>query len=739
MRFAGLPIAAPILAAAALCGPSAFAQPPAASAPTLAFSHPRLIVTESAYPALRARAATEPWASMKADAIATSKAGYVPASDNVDIALNLTRYSSASALASILDESNARVYATRVRDAILNHLDDLVFGTEWETVVPPAHALFNLTLALDVVYKNLTPDEIAACEAAIQSRIDDVWTGDWSSAGLSAIGTWDLYRGARAGPDNAYYDSLMSELSRDGVPYAGRCYGWARFAGGGRYVKNMYMDVLESMGLDHRYYGNARIEGLYEWLYGPSDAAFGGPIPFGDCAIQTEREETFDEPPLYRAGKFGSRAGQYAASHLPKRITGNLLSYVIPDGPLPPASAAPSSIFPDGGGFFREARSTRSARKRAMGGVLWNARGTEGHSHYDVNAIALAGYNEYLLVNSGYAGWEESIPGYSWAWIHDDERSGNTLRTSSRHVSKAGGGVVEGFTDTLFDYASGDSGPALPDDVHLRNFVFVHSDGSIPAYVVLFDEVYADGGEKIFADFHPNTLAATGIQTVAEGTEYKAKIDGIAVSPNRTKLTLFFATPPDTVRKLNGGIATWSAPGGGFEGKYLESEYTAPADGEKRIVTVLFPSDRSHGKAGMARLLVDGFSGARISQGGGVVDYAFESLGEAPLTHEGITFTGKALLCRKGSNGGTVFYFVRNGTSFSTTEGAPAGFSASSLVTVYLRGASGHIVSPGTRVRFSYPGISGVELDGAAANVTGSGANWIEVDVPEGTHRIDLE
>src|SRR6185436_11091334 len=219
-----------------------------------------------------------------------SNAGYVSASDNSAVAQNLIRFSSTSALASILDASNARLYATRVRDAILVHLDTLAFGQDWETVVPPANALFNLILALDVVYNDLTETEITACESKLQSKINNVYTGDWSSAGLGAIGTWDVYTGARTTPDDAYYNSLMSGLSQDGVFTGGRCYAWARWTGLSRYVKNMYMDVLEFTGVDRRYRNNPRIIGLYEWLYGYSDAVFGGPISFGDCAIQSARD-----------------------------------------------------------------------------------------------------------------------------------------------------------------------------------------------------------------------------------------------------------------------------------------------------------------------------------------------------------------------------------------------------------------------------------------------------------------
>jgi hypothetical protein len=500
----------------------------------------------------------------------------------------------------------------------------------------------------------------------------------------------------------------------------------------------MDMDVLEFTGVDRRYYSNTRVMGLYEWLYGHSDAVFGGPIPFGDCSIETARDPAFDEPPLYRAEKFGYKVGQYAATTMPAQISGNLLSYVVPDRPLPPAAYSTSKIYPDGGGFFMEAVLSRGDRPGAMGGVLWNAMGYEGHSHYDVNAIAIAGYNEYVLVNSGYAGWGGGLPGYSWSWIHDDERSGNTLRTNSRHATKSGGGVVEGFTDTLFDYASGDDGPALPNDVHLRNFVFVHSDDSSNAYFVLFDEVYANSGEQILMNLHPNTLATTGIQTDVNETEYTATIDAVALVPNQVKLTLFYATPPSVVRHRNGGIATWDVPGGGFEGKYLETEYIAPGNGEKNLVTILFPHDFEHAKAGMTRLSVSGSSGAMIDHGTGVIDYAFESTGAAPLTHDGNTFTGRALLCRKGSDGANVFYFVRKGASFSTTNGPPVGFISVEDVSVYMRGTRGSIVSPGTSVRFTYPAISGVKLDGSTVSNSDSGTNWVEVDVPSGTHSVEL-
>jgi hypothetical protein len=191
------------------------------------------------------------------------------------------------------------------------------------------------------------------------------------------------------------------------------------------------------------------------------------------------------------------------------------------------------------------------------------------------------------------------------------------------------------------------------------------------------------------------------------------------------------------VRHLNGGVATWEWDDGGFTGRYLESEYATPASGLKNIVTVLFPHDPDHAKATMSRLSISGFTGATIDHGSGTVDTALESSAAASLAHDGDTFTGKALLCRKAS-GANVFYFVRNGTSFSTTNGPANGFSSLVPVSITMRGTVGRIVSPGTRVRFTYPRITGVRINGSLAPNVGADPDWVEVDVPSGTHTVEL-
>ncbi len=52
--------------------------------------HPKLIIRERSFQAMRDRAAMEPWSSMMADAITTSNAGYLPGGSNSGIARDIT-------------------------------------------------------------------------------------------------------------------------------------------------------------------------------------------------------------------------------------------------------------------------------------------------------------------------------------------------------------------------------------------------------------------------------------------------------------------------------------------------------------------------------------------------------------------------------------------------------------------------------------------------------------------------
>ncbi len=129
--------------------------------------HPFLIVKKDQFQALRDKAASEPWKSMKADAISRSNAG------SSNDAYKLQEYIGAAALAYILDVEDSTLHAERVRDAILDkysevHLDE---KDNWGGVVKPMGSFFSAILALDIVYNALSYTDIQACEEVI-SRPD---------------------------------------------------------------------------------------------------------------------------------------------------------------------------------------------------------------------------------------------------------------------------------------------------------------------------------------------------------------------------------------------------------------------------------------------------------------------------------------------------------------------------------------------------------------------------------------
>jgi hypothetical protein len=118
--------------------------------------HPFLIVKKDMYPALREKASQDPWKSMKTDAISRSQAG------TSNDAYKLQEFIGAAALAYILDEGNKKIHANRVKDAIINKyaMLDIQESGDWGKVVKPMGSFFSAILALDIVYDELSIEDI---------------------------------------------------------------------------------------------------------------------------------------------------------------------------------------------------------------------------------------------------------------------------------------------------------------------------------------------------------------------------------------------------------------------------------------------------------------------------------------------------------------------------------------------------------------------------------------------------
>lgn len=675
--------------------------------------HPFLIVKKEQYDDLRQKSASEPWKSMKADAIARSKATIKWGNSNSQNAYNLQYYVGAAALAYILDESDAQKHAHRVRDAILNHYAKLNIqeGGDWGGVVPPMGSFFVAILSLDIVYDALSEEEISQCEKVISDQIFKInRTGAWEDVRYGTHGTWDIYKGDRTEPDDPYYDGVMFQVTEDGVSPVTTHYAWERVGGGdSRVSKSGYMDVLEFTGIDRRYYNNERLQKFYRWLFGSSIntakemAIIGDMLPtqgIGDYLLHR------------RVVNFDMEAAAYAAWYNEgAKAKGHIITYIIPKQALPPPKVPESQIYPNGGAFFRE----KPDDPNGMHAVLYNIKSQdEWHTHNEVNGLALSGYGVRLLVNGGRLGAPTRPAFYN-----------NTLIAGGHnHDSRLGGGIIEGFTTNEFDYALGFSGPALRNAKHDRSLILLHAADGAQAYFVLFDEVEADVGEPIKNYLHPANQ--TSVAAVVEKQEYTAKIDHYP-TVDGVSLAFFYATPPQEVVVSKAPSAIPERYPDYPDHNRLQSVYHADENGRKNMITVLFPYKGSRPKGTFSRLEDDDFTGGTIAQQGGITDYIFESMGEKLVTHKDLVFQAKAAIFRQ-MNEQAVFYFVKEGTNFQYKN---VGFEADVPLTIYAKDNEGALVSPGAKVRLKGAGLDALNFE-PSATILRTGADFVEVELGEG-------
>ena len=680
--------------------------------------HPFLIVRSDQFASLRQKSETEPWKSMKSDAIARSNAGFSRSSSNSTNAYRLQAYIGAAALAYILDESNEQLHAERVRDAIINQYSQLELDDRggWGGVVPNLGSFFVAILSLDIVYNALSEAEVSQCELVISNQIFTIArTGSWVDVRLGTHGTWDIYKGERTNPDDEYYNSIMHQITEDGVSPVTIHYAWERLGGGNsRISKSGYMDVLEFTGIDRRYYSNERLQKFFKWLFGSSVNTAKEMAIIGDML---PTQSLHNDMLHRRVGNFDREAAAYAAwFHEGVDAWGNILTYILPQQALPSPQIPQSQLYTNGGAFFRE----KPDDPNGLHAVLYNIMSQdEWHTHEEVNGLALSGYGNRLLVNGGRLGSPVRAAALN-----------NTLTIDgNNHQARIGGGIREGFTANELDYAIGLSGPALSNDVHERSLILIHAADGANAYCVLFDEVAADVGEQVKNYLHPAN--ETQLQMVSSIEEYMALIDH-KQTLSGAKLSFFFATPPLAVNIEKVPSAVQDRYPGYPDHNRLEAVYPTDTEGDANLITILFPHDPAHPKATFARISGSDFTGGTIAQTGGITDDTFESDGKRLIEYNDITFQAKALIHRQ-IGGETRFYFAKDGTYFSH-EGV--GFESASPVSLYVRGNTGVVISPGTQLSLNGPGVSSLNFS-PAASIISTDTNHIELDLPKGVYYFE--
>lgn len=673
--------------------------------------HPFLIVKKESFEALRANADEEPWKSMKADAISRSANG------SPTKPYDLQYYVGAAALAYILDEDNSSTHAHRVRDAILNQYSKLEFsdGSSWGGVVPPMGSAFVAILALDIIYDALTIEEIVACENVLSSQIFKIdRDGSWIDVRLGTHGAWDIYKGDRTTPDDDYYESIMWQVTEDGVSPVTNHYAWERVGGGNsRVSKSGYMDVLEFTGIDQRYYSNERLQKFQRWLFGSSVNCAKEMAIFGDML---PTQGISNDMLHRRVVNFDAEAAGYAAwFHEDRPAIGNIITYIIPQQELPAPAVPSSQIFSNGGAFFRE----KADDPNGLHAVLYNIKSQdEWHTHQEVNGLALSGYGNRLMVNGGRLGAPTRSANLN-----------NTLTINGKdHTARIGGGIVEGFTAELLDYSCGFSGPALSGASHYRNLMLVHGTDGINPYFVVIDEVTASPGNQVKNYLHPANQSS--VSMIAQNTEYEASIDHHPTVPGG-KLSFFYGTSPTKVNIEKVPSAVPDRYPDYPDHNRLESVYDANAEGKINLVTVLFPHNGANSKAAMSRVTGSGYSGCAIQHSAMIKDLALESGGIQEYAVDDVTFQGKAILSRT-DNGINSLYFVRHGMKFDQQG---TGFTSDAAVSIYANGKEGVIVSDGTAITLSGNGIESVTFD-PQVSVIESGQNMIKVQLAAGEVRF---
>lgn len=612
----------------------------------------------------------------------------------------LNAYLGACALAYILEPDQAPKHAQQVFRAITEGLDRIEFDEALghRGVVHPLNAAFQSILALDVVYDDLSEAQRAACEAIIESKLSRInREGSWPLARIGAFHTWEIYQGCRSGPDDVYYNEIMSQITSDGVSPSAPNYAAARLAMGDakRTQKAAYMDVLEFTGHDRRYYDDARIRQFLRWFYGSAIGPDRNYLMFGDMFPNARPRNSML---AWRIGRFDDQAASYAAHLLrDQEPYGHFIPYILMEEALPEPQIPDSRFFRHGGAFFHHA----STESPGMSALLYNiTEHDEWHTNREVNGLGLNAFGCRMLVNGGWLG-----P------ITQPAPLQNTLTVDGvDHRLKRGGGIARGIVADGFDFALGDSGKALGQDHFERALMFIHPTPSMPGYIVVLDDVTTSNGQAIQSYLHPATEQA--VREVKAREHYQATIDHHASNPENL-LSFFYVTEPHQVEMQtvpSGDLER--APSSGRHER-LTAEYAT--EDTARPMFALFPHHAANALPDFSRYQTEGAAGLMCANDD-VRDFAL-----AIENADGVTINDCDLIASiawmRWEAGSLSRVFMHDALSFKAPNFA---FQSSASVTCFSDGKT-------------------LWVDGSATEIQWTlGDGRQRVSLPGGYHRIQL-
>ncbi|MFB9054213.1 hypothetical protein ACFFVB_14080 [Formosa undariae] len=676
----------------------------------------------------------------------------------------------ANALAYILDPANKDKYINGIKNKFETRIRTMEIGNGAASSSVRSHELFYALLALDVIRYDLDATVRSEYESWLEAKSMALVIGKWDPHGWAMRMLYYKYIGDAVKFQEAKkeFDIGLSEhyMPNDGVSPAGNGYSVQRWNSIERTVKNTTPDIMEYMGYND-YYTNPGLVGLKEFMYGYGVAPFGRILLYGDSR-DTEAQKPWDiedgniilSPQIVSAARYSIDAYNYAMWVLREgaevskgMLKGHLSNYLIMAGTAAKnnpitfstkdAVLAPSRLFENYAALISNEQS-----KDALYMSVQNLKGnTEYHTGYETNAIAMAGYGEILLRNSGYdgPGNDVTIDGVTatFDFIHSNSESSNTLMIGGKkHTSKVGDGIIEGLVGQDIEYFRGSSSEAIA-GTHFRDIVFVQPSHGVNGYYVVMDHVTSDTAEDhVNVIWHPNSAV---LNTMESDTKYfsEIKIEEGKTGPrlfskNEVTLTTFLGTPPASVELKK--TANQARSGYGFASDYMYANYNT-TNKQASILTVLFPGDKTHKVGDLTRIATGNYTGSEITQEQ-IVDVALTSNGSS-TEHYGLEiFNGENIFYRKNSEQ-LVSYFVK-GNLFKSGQAIQSGFKSDAPIALYMKTGneskmfSGKIISPGTQVTFYAPDVSSITLDGKHIPIGSSGSNWVSVTIPEGTYQLEV-
>ncbi|WP_297089329.1 hypothetical protein [uncultured Draconibacterium sp.] len=671
----------------------------------------------------------------------------------------------ANALAYILDPTNKSKYIAHIQNKFETRIKTMKIGTGAATSSVPSHELFHGLLALDVIRYDLEPEVLAGYEKILEEKIFKLVLKQWRPHGWAMRMLWYKYAGDTANfleAKKQYDIDLRIHFLPDGISPSGSGYNMERFNVKERAAKNTTFDIMEYMGF-HEYYSDSGMINMHEAIYGYENSPFGRCIFYGDSRgsqiAWSVEDDVIVSPTTVRAARFSNKAYKYAMWTLREgtglrqaTLKGYLASYIVMAGPaaqnnpiefnIADAEMAPSRIFDN----YAALIGNKPSRDALYLSVQTLTGKEEYHTHYEANAIGMAGYGEILLRNAGYDGPNADVSAGGlttpFEFIHAHAESANTvLIAGENHSGKLADGIVEGFTGEDVEYFRASNSTSIKGE-HLRDVLFIQPSNNANGYYVVTDHVTTENkGDSVNVVWHPNTAKT---QVIQDKTAYFSKIkreDGdvgpVLFGENTPVLKTFLGTPPHSVQKKE---MVNQSRGNHYRAEYLYATYPT-RDNKANVLTVLFPGDKNHKVGDMDRIVAGAYSGCKIKQGP-VVDVALNSGGITLEQYEQESFMGQDIFYRKLA-GKLLSYFVK-GTSFKSGEDMENGFKSDAPLALYMntakddKGSSGKIISSGASVTFYNSDVSSVKLNGNKLTNVASGENWVRVRIPKGTYTIEL-